>query len=513
MASISEGSGLSVSLENENANKDTGDKSLIDGYVSKIFLDSSDAEYQAGSAQLYDIMGEPGYVLKVSTKEQTYSVGMSMMLHLALALMVISCLTFLAHFSIAKNVMLARLTNFINAITYVQNSGDLSARITIDGNDDITLVADNINNMLESLQNKEGKYRSLFKDSNDAILLFDSHGSIVDANSRASELLGYENSILHGLEIAYLSPDGDVSTVLDAFQQTLNKNSVNSEVQLKLFDGRVIDADVSSSVIDYKKGTVQAIIRDISENKRSAKALLDAKLAAELASRTKSEFIAVMSHELRTPLTSIIGFSDILLEGMAGDLTEKQCSYIQNISTSGNKLLELINDILDLSKIEAEEIELELEIFNVPETFEDIKNIIMPLIAKKCLSLEICIDDNLSVINADRQLFKQVLYNLLSNAIKFTPKEGNITINAELCGDMAKFAVKDNGIGIAKEEHERLFQVFTQLDSSKNRFYEGTGLGLFLVKKFVELHEGKVWLESELGKGSIFYFNIPVNVK
>ncbi|WP_342303828.1 PAS domain S-box protein [Methanolobus sp. ZRKC5] len=408
--------------------------------------------------QLYDIMGKPGKLLKVGTMGQTGASGFKMLSHLALALLVISILAFFGHISIAKNVMLARLQNFIGQVGYVQKSGDLSSRITIDGNDDINLIADNINDMFGSLQEKEGNYRSLFEQSNDAIMIFDSNGLVLDANGRTSELLGYEKSILQGQHIAYLSPKGYAPVALDVFKETLKKGSVHSEVKMKLFDGNVIDADVSSSVIDKEKNTVQAIVRDVTEKKRSEKALLDAKMAAEIASRTKSEFISIMSHELRTPLTSIIGFSDILLEGMTGDLTEKQDAYLKNISSSGKCLLDIINNILDISKIESDGVELDFEIFNVSAVFEEIGDIIMPLTAKKNLSLNMHNDSKLSVINADRQVFKQIIYNLISNAIKFTPEGGNIAVNAELHDNIAKFSVKDNGPGIAKEDYDRGFR-------------------------------------------------------
>lgn len=407
--------------------------------------------------------------------------------------------------------MRAKLNSLVSGIENVGKSGDLSHRIELEGNDGLNWIADNVNDMLGSLQEKEGNYRSLFEQSNDAIMIFDSNGLVLDANGRTSELLGYEKSMLQGQHIARLSPWGHAPVALDVFKETLKKGSVHSEVKMKLFDGNVIDADVSSSVIDGEKNTVQAIVRDVTEKKRSEKALLDAKLAAEVASRTKSEFISIMSHELRTPLTSIIGFSDILLEGMTGDLNEKQDAYLKNISSSGKCLLDIINNILDISKIESEGVELDFEILNVSEVFEEIGDIIMPLTAKKDLSLKIHNDSKLSVINADRQVFKQIIYNLISNAIKFTPKGGNIDVSVELRDNMAQFSVKDNGPGIAKEDYDNIFQPFTQLDSSHNRFYGGTGLGLFLVKKFVEMHGGKVWLESEMGNGSTFYFELPIS--
>lgn len=437
--------------------------------------------------------------------------GAKMLFYLGIAFLLISSVAYVVHVLIAKKVMLARLRKLVSDIGYIGESGDLSYRIQLKGDDGLSWMADNMNVMLGSLQKHEGNYRSLFEQSNDAILIFDSGGSILDANSRACELLGYGIERLNEHNISDFSPEGNVPNAMDVLSETLERGSVNSEVQMKLPSGREIDVDISSSIIDKEDNIIQAIIRDITEKKRSEKALLDAKLEAEAASRTKSEFIAVMNHELRTPLTSILGFSDVMLEGMAGQMTEKQHHYLVNISKSGNHLLETINSILDLSKMEAGKMEVEFELFDVSVAFREVRNIIVPLAAKKNISLEVSVDSNLPLICADRLAFKQILYNLVGNATKFTPEGGNIAINGVLCGDMARFSVKDNGIGISRENHDAIFRVFTQVDSSHNRRYGGSGLGLSVAKKFVEMHDGKIWVESELGKGSDFYFEIPVN--
>ena len=437
--------------------------------------------------------------------------GVKMLLYLGIAFLLISSAAYVVHVLIAKKVMLARLRKLVSDIGYVGESGDRSYMIQLEGNDGLSWMADNMNDMLGSLRKHEGKYRSLFEQSNDAIMVLDPDGLILDANPRTYELLGYEKEKLGDHHLSDFSPEGNAPDAMDVLKEALESGSVNSEVQMKLSNGRVIDADISSSIIDKENNTVQAIVRDITEKKRSEKVILAAKLEAETASRTKSEFIAIMSHELRTPLTSIIGFSDVMLEGIVGELNEKQHHYLVNISNSGNHLLEIINDILDLSKVEAGKMELEFQLLDVPEALREMQNLIAPLSAKMDISLEVSVDSNLSQIYADRLAFKQILYNLVGNAIKFTPEGGNIAINGILCGDMARFSVSDNGIGIAREDQDAIFQTFTQVDSSHDRKYGGSGLGLSLVKKFVEMHGGSIWVESELGKGSDFYFEIPVN--
>ena len=231
------------------------------------------------------------------------------------------------------------------------------------------------------------------------------------------------------------------------------------------------------------------------------------------ASRTKSEFLANMSHELRTPLNSIIGFSDILHDGTFGALNEKQSRYISNILTSGKNLLGLINDILDLSKVEAGKMELQYEEFSVSDAINEVKTVTAPLASKKNIVMETKIDPELTTIVADKGKVKQILYNLISNATKFTPEKGSVTINGLRVGDMAQIEVKDTGIGISKDDQKKLFQSFVQLDASTSREYSGTGLGLVLVKRFVEQHGGEVKLQSEPGKGSSFIFTIPIEGK
>ena len=231
------------------------------------------------------------------------------------------------------------------------------------------------------------------------------------------------------------------------------------------------------------------------------------------ASKTKSEFLANMSHELRTPLNSIIGFSEILHDGTFGAINEKQSRYVNNILISGKNLLGLINDILDLSKVEAGKMELQYEEFNILDAINEVTTVTAPLASKKNIVMETKIDPELTTIMADKGKVKQILYNLISNATKFTPEKGLITIDGQRVGDMAQVEVKDSGIGITKDDQQKLFRSFIQLDASTSREYNGTGLGLVLVKRFVELHGGEVRLESEPGKGSSFIFTIPIEGK
>src|SRR3990167_5466976 len=241
--------------------------------------------------------------------------------------------------------------------------------------------------------------------------------------------------------------------------------------------------------------------------------LQKAVLALERANKMKSEFLANMSHELRTPLNAIIGFAEVLRDKISGELNEDQIDYVKDIHSSGIHLLQMINDILDLSKIEAGRMELQYETFAIREAVEDVYTILKGLAGKKHLELKTIILTDVNTVEADRVKFKQILYNLLSNAIKFTPEQGSIIVEASVTDDTLQVSVSDTGIGMKPEDQEKVFKEFWQADGSFARKYEGTGLGLALTKRIVEMHGGKLWFESEFGKGSIFYFALPLKAQ
>jgi signal transduction histidine kinase len=229
----------------------------------------------------------------------------------------------------------------------------------------------------------------------------------------------------------------------------------------------------------------------------------------EVASQHKSEFLANMSHELRTPLNAIIGFSEVLSEKMFGELNEKQEEYSKDIHASGQHLLSLINDILDLSKIEAGRMELELSDFHLPTALDSALTLIRERAGRRSIALHLSVDERLGQIQADERKVRQVVLNLLSNSIKFTPEGGRIEVRAAPKDGAVEVSVSDTGVGIAPEDQEAVFEEFRQVGTADKKA-EGTGLGLTLCRKFVELHGGRIWLKSELGAGSTFTFTIPV---
>jgi two-component system, NtrC family, sensor kinase len=255
---------------------------------------------------------------------------------------------------------------------------------------------------------------------------------------------------------------------------------------------------------------------------QSALAIQNARLFRELeaksrlleaASRHKSEFLANMSHELRTPLNAILGFSEVLAERMFGEVNEKQAEYLQDILSSGRHLLSLINDILDLSKVEAGRLELELGRFHLPTALDNALTLVRERATRHGITLTQTVDPGVGDIVADERKVKQILLNLLSNAVKFTPEGGRVGVSVTAAdGGAITVSVSDTGVGIAPEDQAAIFEEFRQVGRDHTRTQEGTGLGLTLAKKFVELHGGRIWLQSQVGQGSTFSFTLPVRL-
>jgi GAF domain-containing protein len=245
------------------------------------------------------------------------------------------------------------------------------------------------------------------------------------------------------------------------------------------------------------------------QNARLFLEIADKSRQIEVASQHKSEFLANMSHELRTPLNAIIGFSEVLSEKMFGELNEKQEEYSKDIHASGQHLLSLINDILDLSKIEAGRMELELSDFHLPTALDSALTLVRERAGRRGIALHLAVDERLGQIQGDERKVRQVVLNLLSNAIKFTPEGGRIEVQAVPKDGLVQVSVTDTGVGIAPEDQEAVFEEFRQVGTADKKV-EGTGLGLTLCRKFVELHGGRIWVKSELGVGATFTFTIPV---
>jgi signal transduction histidine kinase len=269
-------------------------------------------------------------------------------------------------------------------------------------------------------------------------------------------------------------------------------------------DGTVLEIRHSG----LPEGGCIIIYTDITERKRYEEALTAARDQAEAMSLTKSAFLANMSHELRTPLNAILGFSQVMREEMVGAVNEKQSEYLDDILSSANHLLALINDVLDLSKVEAGQVELEKEPFSLREALERGVVVVRERASDDGVSVALDADPDADVVEGDERRIQQVIFNLLSNAVKFTPAGGAVDVTSARVNGEVRVSVTDTGPGVAFEDQERIFEEFQQAESGLEQ-REGTGLGLALSKRLVELHGGRLWLESELGKGSTFVFTLP----
>ena len=365
----------------------------------------------------------------------------------------------------------------------------------------------------------EEKIRSLaniVESSNDAIITKSLDGIITSWNKGAEQVYGYSAKEILGRPISIIEPDnlkGEIKQLVNEIKQ--GKNFKHYETSRLKKDGTIINISVTVSPIIDQSGKLVAIScigGDITE-KKIAEKLLQEKQMAEVANLTKSEFLANISHELRTPLNSIIGFSDMLYEQMYGELNKKQLRSVGNISKSGKHLLNLINNILDISKIEAGKMELGYKNFELASKLKMIRNFLLPIADQKNIKIEIDVDSKLRSICADEDKFVQLMYNLVDNAIKFSCENSLVKIGARKKGDLVEITVKDTGIGIKVEDQNKLFKPFSQIDSFSSRKSQGTGLGLSLVKQIVHLHGGYVWFRSNPSEGSTFAFAIPINNK
>jgi len=347
----------------------------------------------------------------------------------------------------------------------------------------------------EDLQESQKKFESLFEFSPDAIVVIDQK-AIMQVNRQVDKLFGYTRDKLIGKPVEILIPE--------RFLQ----EHAGLEPYGRRHDGSEFPIDIMLSPFEAAEGKrVIVIVRDITERKRTEQTMV----AAENASRAKSEFLSTMSHELRTPLNAIIGFSELLKAQSFGTLNEKQKDYINDVWESGRYLLSLINDILDLSKVEAGKMGLELDEFDLQTVLPNCLVMIRERVLYRGIEVSMNIDKDIGSIVADERKLKQIIYNLLSNAIKFTPENGHIGLEVKRKNDKEiLFSVWDNGIGIEEKDKAKIFQEFTRIDSSYSRKSEGTGLGLALTRKFVELHGGKIWFESQgKDKGTRFSFILP----
>jgi PAS domain S-box-containing protein len=362
----------------------------------------------------------------------------------------------------------------------------------------------------EALRKSAEQARLLFSSSPVPAWVYDVETlHLLAVNDETLRLYGYPREEMLAMTVLDLRPPEDQQ----AYQEYVH--SLRSEVQHSgpwrhvTKQGALLEVELTYHSLVYNgRPSRMVVAHNITERRRFENALQEAKLRAESASRAKSEFLASMSHELRSPLHTIIGFTELLSEGVEGPLNEKQSRFVKHIHRDSQHLLTLINDILDLSKIEAGRMEIRLEDFDLAHAVDEALSSVQPQAQAKAQHLSSEISPGLPV-RADRVRFKQILLNLLSNAVKFTKENGRIWVTQEIMREQVAVTVHDTGIGIAAENLRSVFDVFYQAGSTTKGVREGTGLGLAITKRLVEQFGGRVWVESEVGKGSRFTFTVP----
>jgi PAS domain S-box-containing protein len=379
----------------------------------------------------------------------------------------------------------------------------------------------------------ERRFRELLEAAPDAIMQVDADGRIILLNRVAEDMFGYSRDELLGQPVEALIPVElhvrHAQHRADYRQHPMTR-TMGSGLALEAIrkDGSRFPVEISLSPSESAEGfRITAIIRDTTERRIAedrlrrvqedyTQQLAEANAELEMtnrelerANRLKSEFLASMSHELRTPLHTIIGFSELLGEKLEGPLNDKQMRFVQHIHKDALHLLELINDVLDISKIEADRLELRPEPFDFTALIGESLASVRSLADGKSQRLESS-SDIPTAVEADRLRIKQVLVNLLSNAIKFTPEGGRIVLDARVQEASVLVSVTDNGIGVPAEEHNSIFEKFHQVGATTKGVREGTGLGLAITKRLVEQHGGRIWVESKPQKGSIFLFTLPL---
>ena len=401
----------------------------------------------------------------------------------------------------------------------------------------------------KALREGEEKYRSIIENIEEGYFELDLSGSMTFFNDSMCKIAGYSRDELMGMSPREYTHPQIARKMYRVFNRVYRTGT-----PARMMDFEIIKKDGSKSILEISASLMRdisgepvgfrGVARDATERKTAEMELQKSKETAEAANQAKSEFLANMSHELRTPLNHIIGFTELVVDKRFGELNETQSEYLTDVLSSSKHLLSLINDILDLSKVEAGKLELELSDVNLKQLLEQSLQMTKEKTLNHRIKVQSNADDVPDIIKADERKLKQIIFNLVSNAVKFTPDGGEVFLSCRMvdrtvrpglrsgdaggtvivesqdgeCGEpltnsrkCVEFCITDNGIGIKSEDQDRIFQRFQQVDGSAGRQYQGTGLGLSLTKSLVELHQGKIWAESEgEGKGSVFRFIIPI---
>jgi len=404
----------------------------------------------------------------------------------------------------------------------------LTNKLLLEANEKLQIEMTERKQAEEALKESEEKYRSLVNHVKLGVFRSTpgSSGKFLEVNPAMEEITGYSREELLKMDVSklYVHPEKR-KTILEEVASTAGRTT--KELHFRKRDGTEIVVSDTKVAVRDEGGKIlyfDGIIEDITERKRmeedlqeknrylmkQQQELMEKTKELEAASEAKSEFLAHMSHELRTPLNVIIGFSELMLDGVPGKINKEQRQCLDDILSSSKHLLDLINDVLDLSKVESGKIKLRQIDIAMTDVLEELKRTMTPILAPRKQSLDIEVEEGLPPVHADKGKVRQVLLNLLGNATKFTPDGGKLKIEAIRKDHSCQVSVVDNGIGIKKEDQEKLFEPFSQLDNPLIGEKGGTGLGLAVTKQIIEKHGGQIWVESEYGRGSRFTFTLPL---
>ncbi len=373
------------------------------------------------------------------------------------------------------------------------------------------------------LTEAEARRSAMLQSALDCIISMDHRGAIIDFNPAAERTFGYALSDAAGKKLADLIVPPSLREAhrrgLERYLETGEGPVLGKRIEISAMraDGSIFPVELAITRVFLEGPPIfTAYLRDLTERKRHEEIQIRSlemqaeNLRALEANRLKSEFLANMSHELRTPLNAIIGFAELMQDGIAGPVSAEQRTFLGDIVSSGRHLLDLINDILDVAKVESGKMEFHPEPVELGALIAEVSGLLGPAAAAKGIAVRTSVDGEVAGVIADAIRLKQVLYNYLSNAVKFTPGGGKVEVRAQPEGeDRYRIEVEDTGIGIKREDLERLFETFHQLDSGLTKKHAGTGLGLAVTKKLVEAQGGEVGVRSELGKGSVFHAIFP----
>jgi PAS domain S-box-containing protein len=481
-----------------------------------IVIERRSEENISGYFEFKDVLGQPALIVRADFPRDLYLNGEKTLNQMYLFLLLTGLLTGAGVKFALDRLFVSRLVQIDDFVTKVRSEKDLSKRLTLEDNDELYRLSKEINGMLneiylveQELKAQEREKKVLLDSLNELVVFANPDLNIIWVNKAALEFMKKDLQEAVGLSLKSAPVISGLSEYLQLEQTFKTGNKKSGEFTSK--DGRVWF--VQTIPVTEEDGKIIGVLetcREITERKTAEK-LLQEKQIAEVANRTKSEFLANMSHELRTPLNSIIGFSELLHEQAYGELSEKQLRAVGNISKSGKHLLHLINDILDLSKVEAGKLELNYKEFDLATKLNAIQNLLSPIADRKNIRIEIDMDSKLKSIRADEDRFIQIMYNLVDNAIKFSYENSIVKIGVRKKENMVEITVKDAGIGVKAEDHNKIFKPFSQVDYFSSKRSKGTGLGLSLVKQIVHLHGGYVWFRSGPEEGSTFAFTIPIN--